>query len=129
MDNTTPPADLLTAALARLKAHGITATVEAHEVRLRKTRADALVRIGYGGREVTYTAELKRGLRPNALGAVIHQVERLGEQGLLVADYVTPPWPEAPRPWHSVHRRRGQCLSRPTAFAGLGQGPEACAAC
>lgn len=97
MDNTTPPADLLTAALARLKAHGITATVEAHEVQLRKTRADALVRIGYGGREVTYTAELKRGLRPNALGAVIHQVERLGEQGLLVADYVTPAMSEALR--------------------------------
>jgi len=97
MDKATPPPDLLTAALARLKALGVTATIEAHEVQLRKTRADALIRIGYGGREVTYTAELKRGLRPNALGAVIHQVERLGEQGLLVADYVTPPMAEALR--------------------------------
>jgi len=97
MDNTVAQADLLAAALARLRAYGITATVAAHELQLRKTRADALVDIGYGGREVTYTAELKRGLRPNALGTVIHQVERLGEQGLLVADYVTPPMAEALR--------------------------------
>lgn len=94
MDKPTLPVDLLAAALARLKAHGIAATVEAHEVQLRKTRADALVRIAYGGREVTYVAELKRGLRPNALGAVVHQIERLGEQGLLVADYITPPMAE-----------------------------------
>ena len=94
MDKRPPPADLLTAALARLQAHGINATVEAQEIQLRKTKADALVRIGYGGREVVYTAELKKGLRPNALGAVIHQIERLGEQGLLVADYVTPPMAE-----------------------------------
>jgi len=83
--------DLLEAALGRLRARGLTATLEAKEVQLRKTKADALVRIGYGGREVVYTVELKRSLRPNVLGAVIHQVERLGEQGLLVADYVTPP--------------------------------------
>lgn len=91
MDKTTLPDDLLATALERLRAHGITATVETQQVRLRKTTADAQVRIGYGGREFAYTVELKRGLRPNALGAVIHQVERLGEQGLLVADYVTPP--------------------------------------
>jgi hypothetical protein len=94
MDKATNPNDLLATALGRLQARGLAATVEAREVQLRKTKADALVRIGYGGREVTYTAELKRGLRPNALGAVIHQVERLGEQGLLVADYVTPPMAE-----------------------------------
>lgn len=97
MDNTPPKADLLAAALARLQAYGITATIEAHGVQLRKTTADAMVRIGYGGREVAYTVELKRGLRPNALGAVIHQLERLGEQGLLVADHVTPPMAEALR--------------------------------
>lgn len=94
MDKAATPTDLLAAALTRLHARGITAKVEAQKVRIPKTAADARVRIGYGGREVTYTVELKRGLRPGALGAVIHQVERLGEQGLLVADYVTPPMAE-----------------------------------
>lgn len=86
--------ELLEVALDRLRTRGLAATVEVKGVQLRKTRADALVRIGYGGREAVYTVELKRGLRPNALGAVIHQLERLGEQGLLVADYVTPPMAE-----------------------------------
>lgn len=91
MDNT---GDLLETALKQLRAHGLTAAVEAKEIRLRKGIADAQVRIGLGDCEVAYTVELKRGLRPSGLGAVIHQLERLGEQGLLVADYVTPPMAE-----------------------------------
>jgi hypothetical protein len=83
--------DLLATALQRLQSLGLTAEIERREVQLGKTKADALVRIGYGDREATYAVELKRGLRPNGLGAVIHHVERLGEQGLLVADHVTPP--------------------------------------
>ena len=86
--------DLLATALARLQGYGIATTVEGRAVALRKTTVDATVRLGYGGREVTYAADVKRGLRPDALGAVIHQFERLGEQGLLVADYVTPPMAE-----------------------------------
>lgn len=97
VDKTAAPADLLAAALKRLQGYGLTAEVEGREVRLRKTRADAIVRVGFGGREVVYAVEVKRGLRPNGLGAVIHQVERLGEQGLLVADHVTPPMAEALR--------------------------------
>jgi hypothetical protein len=85
------PFDLLATALQRLQGYGLAAEIERREVQLRKTKADALVRIGYGGREATYAVELKRGLRPNGLGAVIHQIERLGEPGLLVADHVTPP--------------------------------------
>jgi hypothetical protein len=86
--------DLLTAALQRLQAYGLTVHIERREVQLPRTRADALVRIGYGDREATYAVEMKRGLRPNGLGAVLHQLERLGEQGLLVADHVTPPMAE-----------------------------------
>lgn len=85
------PRDLLHTALQRLQDYGLTTAIERREVQLRTRRADAIVRIGHGGQEATYTVELKRGLRPNGLGAVIHQVEQLGEQGLLVADYVTPP--------------------------------------
>ena len=95
MDTIPPdPADILTTALQRLKALGLDAEIDRREVQLGKTYADALIRIGHGGREATYAVELKRGLRPNGLGAVIHQLERLGQQGLLVADYVTPPMAE-----------------------------------
>ncbi len=90
VDTTIALPDLLTAALQRLEAYGLTTQIERREVKLGKTRADALVRVGHGDREATYAVELKRGLRPNGLGAVVHQVERLGEQGLLVTDYVTP---------------------------------------
>jgi hypothetical protein len=94
MDENANPLNLLAAALQRLEAYGLTAQIERREVQLPKTRADALVRIGYGDREATYAVELKRGLRPNGMGAVLHQLERLGEQGLLVADHVTPPMAE-----------------------------------
>ena len=97
MDKKTAPHDLLTAALGRLETYGLTARIEGRGVQLPKTRADALVRIGYGDCEVTYAVEMRRGLRPNGLGAVLHQLERLGEQGLLVADHVTPPMAEALR--------------------------------
>ena len=97
MDTHTTPDDLLAAALQRLHGYGLTAQIERREVQLRNTRADALVRIGMPGREATYAVEMKRGLRANALGAAIHQLERLGEPGLLVADYVTPPMAEALR--------------------------------
>lgn len=91
MDKHASPNDLLATALQRLEAYGLTAQIERREVQLPKARADALVRIGYGDREATYAVELKRGLRPHGLGAVLHQLERLGDHGLLVADHVTPP--------------------------------------
>lgn len=94
VDKTTAANDLLAAALEKLRGYGIAAATEGREVRLGKTTADAIVRLGYGGREIQYAVELKLGLRPKALGAVIHQLERHGEQGLLVADYVTPPMAE-----------------------------------
>jgi hypothetical protein len=84
-------AKLLDAALRTLHDFGVAAHIEGREVQLGRTHADALIRIGYGGQETTYAAEVKRGLRPAALAAVIHQIERLGEQGLLIADHVTPP--------------------------------------
>ena len=92
MDKKLQPMDapLLDAALRTLRGYGVAVEVEKREVRLGRTQADALIRIGYGGQDTLFAVELKRGLRPAALGAVIHQLERLGEQGLLIADYVTP---------------------------------------
>lgn len=93
-----PP--LLDAALQRLRGYGIAAEIEAREPNLGRTRADALIRIGQGDHEARYAVELKHGLRPNALGAVIHQIERFGVQGLLVADHVTPPMADELRARH-----------------------------
>lgn len=94
MDKHVTAPDLLTAALQRLEAYGLTAQIEQRDGQLPNTRANAHVRIGHDGREATYAVEIKRGLRPNGLGAVLHQLERLGEHGLLVADHVTPPMAE-----------------------------------
>ena len=83
--------DLLETALARLRGYGVAAAIEDNGVPPRNTRADASVRLGYGGRDATYVVVLKRGLRPAALNAVVHQIERLGAPGLFVADFITPP--------------------------------------
>jgi hypothetical protein len=91
MDNPRQDTELLTAALDGLRALGLNAEIDRQGVQLGRTRADALIRIGYGDHEATYAVELKRGLRPHGMGAVIHQMQRLGEQGLLVTDYITPP--------------------------------------
>ena len=56
----------------------------------REQQADGLLRIRFGEQDAYYLAEVKRGLRPATLGATILQLERLGEQALLVTDYVTP---------------------------------------
>ena len=64
MDNLTASEGILTAALEQLQGYGITTAIEKREIKLRKTFADAIVRLGYGGQELTYAVELKRGLRP-----------------------------------------------------------------
>ncbi len=85
---------VLDAALDAARALGITAKVTQKGPKLGDTRADAFVRLAHGGHEALYAVEVKRALRPATLGAVLHQLERLGKQGLLVADYVTPPMAE-----------------------------------
>ncbi|MBI1397816.1 MAG: hypothetical protein GC151_17730 [Betaproteobacteria bacterium] len=82
---------LLDAALENLRRYGVTAAAQPFGRVRHDAAADVRVRIGYGGHEVTYRVELKRGLRRQALGTLIHQLEPHGRQGLLVADYVTPP--------------------------------------
>jgi len=88
---------LIDTALTALRALGIDAEVERRHPKLGRAQADALVRVRHGDQEILYAAEVKRGLRPALLGAVLQQLERLGEQALLVADYVTPPLADALR--------------------------------
>lgn len=60
-------------------------------------RADATVGVRLGGRQLRYVVEVKRGLRPATLGAVIHQLRAHRGTPLLVADHVTPPLADALR--------------------------------
>ena len=83
--------NLIDTALAAVRQLGIDAEVERRQPKLGRAQADALIRVRHGDQEILYAAEVKRGLRPAFLGAVLQQLERLGEQVLLVTDYVTPP--------------------------------------
>jgi hypothetical protein len=88
---TAPTTPLLEAALRTAQALGLTAELVEVEPKLGRTQADALVRLGHGENDARlYAVEVKRAMRPVTLGAAIHQIERLGENALLVADYVTP---------------------------------------
>jgi len=96
MNAKTQPADrhLLDAALDVARALGLTAELVQEEPALGRTRADALVRLTHGAQEALYAVEVKRAVRPATLGTALHQLERLGQQALLVTDYVTPPMAE-----------------------------------
>lgn len=89
--------NVLEAALARLRTRGLDAKAEPARAARRNAPGHDVVHIGYGGRKLRYVPELRRGLRPGALGAVVHQLEMLGTDGLLVADYVTPQLADALR--------------------------------
>ncbi len=84
--------DLLDAALDTARKLGIQAQIERGP--MKAGQGDAVVRIGGGRQARTYVAEIKRGLRPATLGAVLHQLQRREKPGLLVADYLTPPMTE-----------------------------------
>jgi hypothetical protein len=91
---------ILDAALAALRQNGIQAEAEREQPLIGPNRADAMIRVNHGGQEILYAAVVKRGLRPALLGAVLHQLEALGQQALIVADYVTPPLADALRQHH-----------------------------
>ncbi|HKZ54508.1 MAG TPA: type IV toxin-antitoxin system AbiEi family antitoxin [Anaerolineales bacterium] len=86
--------DLLDAALERLIKWGVTAEIAEPEPTRLQVGVDARVRIRHGGREEVFTVEIKRGLRRETLGGLLLQLERLGQNALLVADYITPPLAE-----------------------------------
>lgn len=54
-------------------------------------RPDAWLQAHYAGKTMDYVAEIKTRLRPANLALAARQVAQCGPQGLLVADYVTPP--------------------------------------
>ena len=89
--------ELIEEALAAVKRLGVNAQIERWEPKIKGGRANAWIVLQLEGRKVRYAAEVKRGLRPATLGAVIQQLQRLGEKAILIADYVTPQLAKYPR--------------------------------
>lgn len=126
---------LLEEAIETLRNQGVTVDT-VRKPRPGLERPDALLRIKVGTEKATYAAEVKRGLRPATLGAVIHQLEQLGMPPILLADYVTPQMAETLRARNiafadvagNAYLRHGTCLiwiegrrpRAPTFAAGVG---------
>ncbi len=85
-----PEQTLLDAAVEAAAGLGVTVQVVQRDPQLGRARADALVRVTHGGQEVLYAVAVRRTLHPATLGAALQQLERLGQQAMLVTDYVTP---------------------------------------
>ncbi len=81
---------LLDAAIEAAQGLGVVVEIVQRDPQLGRARADALVRVTHGGQEVLYAVEVRRTLHPATLGAALQQLERLGQQAMLVTDYVTP---------------------------------------
>ena len=82
---------LVNAALDALRPLGLQGVVRVAEPPLVGARADALVRLRFGGLDVDYAVAVKRQLRPGTLGPALHQLARYTGNTLLVTDHVTPP--------------------------------------
>ena len=130
MDTTLLPKDrlLLEAALDAVRAMGLTAQLVQEKPALGRTHADALVRLTNGDQEILYAIELKRAVKPATLGALLHQIERLGKQALVATDYVTPQVADAlkARGVPFIDTAGNAYLNNPGLFVWVkGQKPEA----
>jgi len=92
-----PEQRLLAHAVKAMEPLGLRFRVLRQEAQTADHRIDATIGLRFGGREPRYVAEVKRGLRPATLGAVVHQLRARAGRPLLVADHVTPPLADALR--------------------------------
>ncbi len=93
MDTNLLEYDLVTRALAAARAHGLGLTLVTTEPRAGNLRADTALDLQVGDQATRYLVEVKKGLRPATLGAVLLQMQELQQtEGpvILVTDYVTP---------------------------------------
>ncbi len=77
---------LMNKALDALRKHGVEVEILHQEHRW----ADQLIKVRYAGQELVFAAEVRIGLRPATLGAVLHLLDTINENTLLIADYITP---------------------------------------
>lgn len=83
--------EILKDTLKCLENQGLIAILDREQPTLGRTRADALVRIGYGKQgDTLYAVEVKRWLTPANLGPVVTRLRDLGTAAMLVTDYATP---------------------------------------
>jgi hypothetical protein len=98
MDRVEHPEEQLLARAARaMEPLGLQLRILKPQATAGNGRPDATIGVRFGGRQLRYAAEVKRGLRPAMLGPVVHQLRAWPGPGLLVADYITPPLADALR--------------------------------
>jgi hypothetical protein len=93
MDDRTQTDGLLGTALHAARKHGL----DARLVKARNqtgTMPDAWIEIRRGKDRLLFAVDVKRSVTAATLGSVVHHLTRLGEQALLVTDYITPPMAE-----------------------------------
>ncbi len=87
------PADekeTLRAAIKSAQRHGLEIELIAIARQITHPQADTVARVRHGEQETLYLVECKRNLRPANLGITLHQMGRLGQQVILISDYVAP---------------------------------------
>jgi hypothetical protein len=82
---------LITAALEAVRPLGLHGTVLAEDVDTATGRADAMMRLKFGGITVDYVVEAKRNLRAGILGHALNQLARFQGNKILITDHITPP--------------------------------------
>jgi hypothetical protein len=92
-----PEQRLLADAVRAMEPLGLRFRILRQEPQAGDLRADATIGLRLDGRRLRYLAEVRRGLRPATLGAVIHQLRARTGNPLLVTDHVTPPLADALR--------------------------------
>jgi hypothetical protein len=90
MDKTLPETTMLDTALGTLRLLGLEVDIIGQEIQLGRARADAQIRLRFGGQEVRYAVQTRRGLRQDMLDDLQRALDPLGEEALLVADYLAP---------------------------------------
>jgi hypothetical protein len=91
LDNMDARTTLTEQALAAARGLGLRARTVQREPALGRARADALIEVQYGTQPVLYAAVERRHVTPATVGALVQELRALGDQALLVADYVAPP--------------------------------------
>jgi hypothetical protein len=98
MDKRTTEHELVTQAIAAAQALGLDLELAAWEPPTGAKHADSAIDLRAGKERIRYLVEVRKGMRPATLGAVLLQLQELEQLGgpvMLVTDYVTPQLAEA----------------------------------
>lgn len=82
--------ETLRTAIKAAQCHGLTIELIKEVRQVSHLQADAVARVRHGEQESIYLVECKRNVRPANLGVILHQMDRLGQQAMLITDYLAP---------------------------------------